>query len=309
MTLQQIKYIETISRTGSISKAAEELYAAQSSLSAAIKEVESEYGIVLFERSSKGVTLTHQGREFLSDIRYISDYYEHVDNKYKNVQRENARFCVSSHHHVIGEEAFLKLVAATSHKYYQFGYLEGSTNYVVENVDSKKSEIGILFFTQSSRNMMLMELRKRDIFFNHIYYGNIHIYVHRSHPLADSKQVVLEQITPYPFVTYDNHDPDAGKFTSSFRQWNKSKRLLFVSDRASAYSLIRLGSAYSTGTGHLPADERNSDIVSIPVVDLERIEVGWIHKVTKVLPELAMEYVALLKEMYRPAGLAAERAE
>lgn len=303
MTLQQIKYIETICRTGSISKAAEELYAAQSSLSAAIKQVESEYGIVLFERSSKGVTLTHQGREFLSDIRYISDYYEHVDNKYKDVQRGNAHFCVSSHHHVIGEDAFLRLVATTSHKDYQFGYLEGSTNYVVDNVDSQKSEIGILFFTQSSRNIMLKELQKHDIFFNHIYYGDIHIYVHKSHPLAREKQVVLEQITPYPFVTYDNHDPDAGKFTSSFRQWNKSKRLLFVSDRASACSLIRLGSAYSTGTGYLPADERNSDIVSIPVIDLERIEVGWINKVAKVLPELAMEYVSLLKDMYRSPTL------
>lgn len=300
MTLQQIKYIETISRTGSISKAAEELYAAQSSLSTSIKEVEKEYGIILFERSSKGVALTHQGREFLVDIGYISDYYEHIDNKYKNTLRENERFCISSHHHVLGEEAFFKLVNSTSHKSYQLGYLEGSTNYVIENVDSQKSDLGILFFTRSSQNMMLLELRKRDIFFNHICYGNIHIYVHKSHPLAQEKQVVLDQITSYPFVTYDNHDPDAGKFTSSFRQWVKSKQLLFVSDRASAYSLIRLGKAYSTGSGYIPADKHNNDIVSIPVVDLEKIEVGWINKINKVLPELAMEYISLLKQMYRP---------
>jgi DNA-binding transcriptional LysR family regulator len=300
MTLQQIKYIETISRTGSISKAAEELYAAQSSLSASIKEVENEYGIILFERSSKGVALTHQGREFLSDIRYISDYYENVDNKYKNVQRENERFCVSSHHHVPGEEAFMKFVASTLHRSYLFGYLEGSTNYVIDNVDSQKSDLGILFFTQSSRNMMLTELRRRDIFFNHIHYGNIHIYVHKSHPLAGEKQVVLDQITLYPFITYDNHDPDAGKFTSSFRQWNKSKQLLYVSDRATAYSLIRLGEAYSTGTGYLPAEKRYDDIVSIPITDLEKIEVGWINKINKVLSELAMEYISLLKQMYQP---------
>lgn len=299
MKLQQIKYIETISRTGSISKAAEELYAAQSTLSASVKEVETEYGIVLFERSSKGVTLTHQGREFLTDIRYIWDYYEHVDAKYKNTQRENERFCISSHHHILGKEAFLRMVASMSHKSYQLGYLEGSTNYVIENVDSQKSDVGILFFTQHAREMMLKEFRKRDIFFNHIHYGAMHIYVHKSHPLAGENQVTLDQITPYPFVTYDSHDPDAGKYTSSFRQWNKSRQLLFVTDKASAYSLIRLGNAYATGTGHLPVDECNDDIISVPVIDLEKIEIGWINKINKIHSEVAMEYIALLKKIYR----------
>ncbi len=298
MTLQQIKYLETIAQLGSISKAAEELYAAQSSLSAAVRDVEDEYSITIFERTSKGVVLTHQGREFLADISYISNYFQHVDSKYRHADRENERFCVSSHHNICGEGAFLRLTASMQDKHYQFGYLEGSTPFVVDNVDSLRSDIGILFFTESAKGVLLQDMRKRDMIFNHLSYGNMHIYVHTSHPLAARREVTLNDITQFPFVTYDNDNPESGRYTISFRQWNKSRQMFYVSDRASAYAIIRMGQAYATGSGHLSADERNSDIVSVPVVDLEKIEVGWVNK-HKIAPsEVAIEFIELLKDLY-----------
>ena len=58
MTLQQLNYIITISEIGSINRAAEKLYVSQPSLTSAIKELEKELGIVLFNRTARGVTLT-----------------------------------------------------------------------------------------------------------------------------------------------------------------------------------------------------------------------------------------------------------
>ena len=65
MTLQQLYYIIVISETGSLNKAAERLYVSQPSLSSAVKELEKEIGISIFNRTGKGVTLTADGMEFL----------------------------------------------------------------------------------------------------------------------------------------------------------------------------------------------------------------------------------------------------
>ena len=53
MTLQQLRYLIAIAEYGSINAAAQNLYASQSNLSTAIKELEQELGITVFTRSNR----------------------------------------------------------------------------------------------------------------------------------------------------------------------------------------------------------------------------------------------------------------
>ena len=66
-----LKYAVEIEKTGSITKAAENLYMGQPNLSRAIRELEESLGITIFMRSSRGVVPTEQGREFLNYARNI----------------------------------------------------------------------------------------------------------------------------------------------------------------------------------------------------------------------------------------------
>ncbi len=66
MNLQYVRYALEISRTGSISKAAENLSVAQPNLSRAVKELESQLGIAIFERTRTGMTVTPEGEKLLS---------------------------------------------------------------------------------------------------------------------------------------------------------------------------------------------------------------------------------------------------
>lgn len=59
MTLQQLKYVVTIARTGTIKEAANELYISQPSLTKSIKELEKEMGIKIFDRSKLFVAKPH----------------------------------------------------------------------------------------------------------------------------------------------------------------------------------------------------------------------------------------------------------
>ena len=62
MTLQQLKYIIGIVNSGSINEAAKRLFISQPSLSKAVRELENELNFEIFRRSSKGISLSLEGR-------------------------------------------------------------------------------------------------------------------------------------------------------------------------------------------------------------------------------------------------------
>jgi len=299
MTFQQIRYLTAVAEAGSISHAAEQLYVAQSSVSSAIREVENEYAITIFERTPKGVIPTHKGREFLSDIQYIMDYQKYIDTKYGiSKLEEKTALSISALHHVCGDGAFFYFLQHSKTNDFRYDYLEGSPIDVINNVSSGKSDIGILFFTISAKNMFMQEIERRSLIFHHMAYTNMFIYVRKSHPLAAQKQVSLADMANYPFISYDYQNPDAAKYTSSFGQHNHSHKIFHISDRATAYSLLRRTDAYATGSGYVSADESYADIVSIPIYDTEKIEVGWLSRGQYILSELASTFVELLEKSY-----------
>ena len=93
MTIQQLKYIIGVSETGSINKAAEILYVSQPSLTAAIKDVENEFNITIFNRSSKGITLTSEGKEFIQYGRQIYAQYDSQRRRRQGWIKKKKAFC------------------------------------------------------------------------------------------------------------------------------------------------------------------------------------------------------------------------
>ena len=71
MNFSHIKYVVEVENTGSITKAANNLYMGQPNLSKAIKELEAEIGITIFKRTAKGVEPTKKGAEFLKYAKTI----------------------------------------------------------------------------------------------------------------------------------------------------------------------------------------------------------------------------------------------
>ncbi|MFC2716925.1 MAG: LysR family transcriptional regulator, partial [Stomatobaculum longum] len=76
MTLQQIYYLTEIADAGSINRAAEKLFLSQPALTNAVKEAEEELGFRLFNRNSRGISLTPDGTEFLARARELHQQYE-----------------------------------------------------------------------------------------------------------------------------------------------------------------------------------------------------------------------------------------
>ncbi|MBP0956895.1 MAG: LysR family transcriptional regulator [Oscillospiraceae bacterium] len=87
MNLQHLKYMTEVERTGSVTKAAANLFMGQPNLSKAIKEVENEIGITVFRRSAKGVYPTPEGERFLVRAKAVLEEMGKLEALYK---QENA---------------------------------------------------------------------------------------------------------------------------------------------------------------------------------------------------------------------------
>lgn len=87
MTLNQLRYFCMASRCHSITKAAEELYVTQPTVSVAIRDLEIEFGVSLFSRKGNQLILTREGEEFYQKANYILQYCNELQADYSNLSR------------------------------------------------------------------------------------------------------------------------------------------------------------------------------------------------------------------------------
>ena len=83
MNTVALRYALEVNRTHSITKAAQNLYMGQPNLSRAIRELEKDLGITLFERTTKGVAPTEKGRLFLEKAETILSQLDELEKQYR----------------------------------------------------------------------------------------------------------------------------------------------------------------------------------------------------------------------------------
>ena len=85
MTFTQLKYFQTICKYNNITRASAELHISQPSLSNAVRELEHEFGVSLFNRRSRGLELTPEGHYFLTEAGKILDQAEQLSEHMKQL--------------------------------------------------------------------------------------------------------------------------------------------------------------------------------------------------------------------------------
>ena len=145
MNLLHIKYAVEVAKTKSISKAAENLFTAQPNLSRAIKDLEESLGIVIFNRNTKGITVTPDGEEFLQYAKKIITQIDQVEDLYKNGKRNKQTFsvCVPRATYISNAFAeFSKNIDTSSPA--EIFYKETNSMRTIKNVVNEEYNLGII---------------------------------------------------------------------------------------------------------------------------------------------------------------------
>ena len=150
MNINQLKYVLETAASSSMREASANLYVSQPALSASIRDLENELGILIFERTNKGISLTDEGREFLTYAKKAVGQYEILEDRYLSENRNAERFSVSTQHYNFAIKAFTDVIRKMDPDKYAFSIHETKTKEVLDDVGTLKSEVGIISFSGSN---------------------------------------------------------------------------------------------------------------------------------------------------------------
>lgn len=212
MTLQQLKYIVTVAEAGNITEAAKELFISQPSLTNAIRELEKEMNVVIFNRTNKGINLTKEVELFLGYARQVLEQAAILEDKYKGNGGSKKQFCVSTQHYSFAVNAFVDLVKKYGQDEYDFSLRETQTYEIIEDVARMKSEIGILFLNEFNETVIKKLLKANDLEFTQLFVAKPHVFISRKHPLSDRKMITNEDLEPYPYLSFEQGEHNSFYF-------------------------------------------------------------------------------------------------
>ncbi len=301
MTIQQLKYMDIIAKEGSLNKAAEKLYVSQPSLSSAISELEKEIGIVIFNRSGRGATLTNDGMEFIQYARQVVQQYEVLHDKYVKDGNTKKKFGISTQHYSFAVKSFVELINKHDMSKYEFAIRETKTKEVIDDVNTGRSELGIIYISDFNEKQLKKIFKSNSLVFTPLVECKAFVYLWKGHPLAKNKKITFEELSEYPCLSFEQGVHSSFYFAEELLSTTEYPKLIKANDRATMLNLMIGVNGYTLCSGIICEELNGSDYLAIPFEVGEEVvggsmNIGYIHRKNAILSELAEMYIEEMKK-------------
>lgn len=292
MNINQIKYVLAVASSSSMREASTRLYVSQPALSASIHELEEELGILIFERTNKGISLTDEGREFISYAKKAVGQYEILEDRYLSKDSGKERFSVSTQHYNFSIKAFTDTIRSMEPEKYVFSIHETKTKEVLEDVYSLKSEIGIISFSSSNEDVIKKLFKDYHLEFVPLMKRDTYIYVWKDHEFADRRTISLDELKGYPCVSFDQTNDGNFYLTEEAMADYDFDKMIKSDDRATTMEIIAELGGYSVGSGMLSGEDAIlQGLVSIKLEEEDPLIIGYITRKGIALSAYGGKYV------------------
>ena len=296
MTLQQLKYVTTIANIGSISEAAKRLFVSQPSLTKAIKELEKEMGITIFDRTNKGITVSKEGERFLGYARQVLEQAALLEEQYKSQSGGKKQFSVSTQHYSFAVNAFVELLKGAGIEQYDVSLRETQPYEIIDDVAHMKSEIGLLFYNDFNRPVLEKLIHTNELTFTELFTAHPHIFIGKNHPLANKKVVSMDELEEYPYISFEQGDHNSFYFSEEIFSTVVRPKHIRVRDRASLFSLLLGLDGYTVSSGVIDEEVNGENIISVPLAEEGLMHIGYITNNKMHRSRLGQEYIQALEQ-------------
>ncbi len=257
MNLLYLQYAVEIEKTGSINKAAENLYMGQPNLSRAIKELESSLGITIFTRSSKGMVPTPQGEEFLYYAKKVLNDVKVIENLYKEETEKIQHFAISVPRASYISHAFTEFSKKIdrSHKTELF-YKETNALRAIKNILEQDYNLGIVRYACKNNSNFKKMFEEKELLFEPVTEFTYSIVISEENPLAKLSEIHYSDLAAFTEIAHA--DPYVPSLSMSVLRKEElpdnTNCRIFVFERASQFEL--LSENINTFMWKSPAPER-----------------------------------------------------
>ena len=310
MNLLHMKYAVEIAKTNSLNKAAETLYVGQSALSRAIKELESTLGVTLFERSSKGMTLTPDGQLFVHYAKTVLKQVDNIETMFSQGRTDKQRFSVSVPRASYVADAFAAFTTLLEkNRDAEIYYTETNSMTTVKNVLSDSSKLGIIRYAQSFDKYYKDMMEEKGLAYELVCEFTFKVLMSRQSPLARLAELTTDDLRRHteiahadPYVPYlPLSEVKKEELPDAFG------RRIFVYERASQFELLCKNPDTFMWVSEVPKDllERYG-LVTVSCTDNSRIYKDLLirredYKLTKLDQMFIEQLITAKREIFSSA--------
>jgi DNA-binding transcriptional LysR family regulator len=241
MNILYLKYALEVAKTGSINKAAENLYMAQPNLSRAIKELESSLDIVIFDRTSKGMVPTPDGEKLLHYGKKLLREMDEIENMFKGGHSDRQSFSISVPRACYISYAFSKFSRhIEAGKRADIFYKETNALRAINNILHADYKMGIIRYAAQHDKYFRDMLESKKLYSELVTEFNYVLVMSKNHPLANVEHINFSDLSPY--IEIAHADPYVPSLSlSEVRKTelpDNIDRRIFVFERASQFELL-----------------------------------------------------------------------
>lgn len=241
MNIAHLKYALEIANTKSISSAAEKLFMGQPNLSRAIKELEENLNITIFNRTPKGITVTPEGEDFLRYARRIVGEVDELEEVFKNGARASQRFsaCVPRASYIsYAFTQFAKTLETDAPA--DIFYKETNSSRTINNVVKGDYNLGIVRFGTVFEQYFKSLFDEKHLVDKVITEFKYNLLMSKDHQLADKKEISLKDLAPYIEITHaDPYVPSLPLIDVKKEELSKYvDKHIYIFERGSQFELL-----------------------------------------------------------------------
>lgn len=296
MTLNQLLYVVEVSKTKSINATAHTLFVSQSCVSTAIRELEDELGIIIFNRTNRGITITKDGETLIHYANNIIQQCKLLEEKYLGGEEHKRHFCVAMHHSTFAAKAFANVVREFGFSGYEYSIYETKTKTVLEQVRSAKSELGILYISTFNQDYYEKTFKEQNLIFKSIAEYDVYAYIGENHPLAARDEIDLSELEEYPCLIFDQDENSSFYFYEEMISAYEYKNVIRTSDRATTIDLLQELDGYAVGIGTANGEKSVNGIRAVKIRTNEKINVGYVIREGSCLSGIAERFIGLFAD-------------
>ena len=240
MNIQYLKYVVEVDKTGSINKAAKNLYMGQPNLSAAIKELEKELGISIFYRSKKGVFATKEGEKFLFHAKKIISQVNELKSLYKpNTSNLPIHFSIAACRATYITIAISNFINNLKNKKgMTVNFNETNSLNVINEVANGNAEIGIIRYQNIHENYFASLLKSKNLIFEPLWESKLFLTFSENHSLVSEKEIKAEMLKKYIEIIQGDMKVPVDKSSDLSNSYEPSPQSISVYDRGSHVNLL-----------------------------------------------------------------------
>lgn len=240
MNLLHMKHVLAVAKAGSLGRAAEELMTAAPNISRSVKELESDLGIVIFERTKNGMKPTPAGEEFINFAKGISNQIDEVENYFKNGSPKKQKFSVSVPRAGYISEAFAEFSKTLSKENAEIFYKETDSKSTIRNVADRDYRLGIIRYAENYDAYFKNMLEEKDFQYELVTEFTYSLVMSRECPLAKKENVTYGDLTGYIEIAHADSYVPALPLSKVAKEElpDNIGRKIFIFERASQYDIL-----------------------------------------------------------------------